>query len=79
MLTPDGKQWIAKEIDERLSASEERMLARMEKIETPLLTEFHKWAEPVASLLQSHTVALRTLDLALEVLKGRADTLERRV
>ena len=55
------------------------MLARMEKIETPLLTEFHKWAEPVASLLQSHTVALRTLDLELEVLKGRADTLERRV
>ena len=37
MLTDDDKQWIAAQI----SASEDRMGARMEKIETALLTEFH--------------------------------------
>jgi hypothetical protein len=40
LLTEDDKKWIASQI----SASEERVGARMEKIETTLLTEFHKWA-----------------------------------
>jgi len=78
MLTPEDKQWISKEIDRGLAASEERMLARLERIETNLLTEFHKWAQPVASRLQSHTAALRTLDLELEALKERTDRLEKR-
>jgi len=51
MLTPEDKQWIATAIDERLAASEERMRVHVEKVETTLLTEFHKWAEPVASRL----------------------------
>jgi len=32
MLTDEDKQWI---------------LERLEKVETTLLTEFHKWASPV--------------------------------
>jgi hypothetical protein len=32
MLTEDDKQWISQ---------------RLEKVETTLLTEFHKWASPV--------------------------------
>ena len=50
MLTDDDKKWIASQIaasdecvgariDARVAASEERM----ERIETALLTEFHKW------------------------------------
>jgi hypothetical protein len=60
MLTDDDKKWIAAQI----SASEERMGARMEKIETALLTEFHKWASPVITRLRSHSDALRTMDLS---------------
>ncbi len=43
MLTDDDKKWIAAEISTQIAASEERMGARMERIETALLTEFHKW------------------------------------
>ena len=72
MLTDDDKKWIAAQI----SASEERMGARMEKVETALLTEFHKWASPVITRLRSHSDALRTMDLELEALQGRVDKLE---
>jgi hypothetical protein len=72
MLTDDDKKWIATEV----SASEERIGARMEKIETALLTEFHKWASPVITRLRSHSDALRTMDLELEALQGRVDKLE---
>jgi hypothetical protein len=73
MLTDDDKNWIATQI----SANEERMGARMEKIETALLTEFHKWASPVITRLRSHSDALRTMDLELEALQGRVDKLEK--
>ncbi len=79
MLTDDDKKWIAAQI----VASEERMTARinageerMEKIETALLTEFHKWASPVITRLRSHSDALRTMDLELEALQGRVEKLE---
>ncbi len=57
MLTPEDKQWITDLLDERL-----------EKLETTMLTEFHKWPQPVVGRLRSHTEALRTLDLELEAL-----------
>ena len=72
MLTDDDKKWIA----DQVSASEERMGARMEKVETALLTEFHKWASPVITRLRSHSDALRTTDLELEALQGRVEKLE---
>jgi hypothetical protein len=76
MLTDDDKKWISAEISSQISASEERMGARMEKVETALLTEFHKWASPVITRLRSQTEALRTLDLELEALQSRVDKLE---
>jgi hypothetical protein len=63
MLTPEDKQWI----DDRL-----------EQLETRMLTEFHKWAQPVVGRLRSHTEAMRTLDLELEALQSRVDKLENR-
>jgi hypothetical protein len=63
MLTPEDKQWI----DDRL-----------EQLETMMLTEFHKWAQPVVGRLRSHTEAMRTLDLELEALQSRVDKLENR-
>ncbi len=76
MLTDDDKKWISTEISRQISGSEERMGARMEKIETALLTEFHKWASPVITRLRSHSDALRTMDLELEALQGRVDKIE---
>ena len=89
MLTDDDKKWIAAEISSQIAASEERMGARidarlaaseerMERIETALLTEFHKWASPVITRLRSHSDALRTMDLELEALQSRVDKLEGR-
>ncbi len=63
MLTPEDKQWI----DDRL-----------EQLETRMLTEFHKWAQPVVGRLRSHTEAMRTLDLELEALQSRVEKLENR-
>ena len=53
MLTDDDKQWIS---------------ARLEKVETTLLTEFHKWASPVELRQKSHAAALRALDAEVESL-----------
>ena len=83
MLTDDDKKWIAAEITaseermgSRMAESEQRTRAGMERIETALLTEFHKWASPVITRLRSHSDAMRTMDLELEALQGRVDKLE---
>jgi hypothetical protein len=47
VLTDEDKQWINE---------------RLEKVETTLLTEFHKWASPVELRQRSHAAALRALD-----------------
>ena len=47
VLTDDDKQWISE---------------RLEKVETTLLTEFHKWASPIELRQKSHAAALRALD-----------------
>jgi hypothetical protein len=47
VLTEQDKQWIQE---------------RLEKVETNLLTEFHKWASPVELRQRSHAAVLRALD-----------------
>lgn len=63
MLTDDDKQWISQ---------------RLEKVETTLLTEFHKWASPVELRQRSHAAALRALDAEVESLSDRLKNLEGR-
>lgn len=58
-LTDDDKRWI----------TEQR-----ERVETGLLTEFHKWAAPTDARLRSHSAALPALDL--EMLHDRVQKLE---
>jgi len=53
VLTDDDKQWIKGEL---------------EKVETTLLTEFHKWASPVGLRQKSHAAALRALGVDVEPL-----------
>ena len=48
MLTDEDKQWIT---------------TQLERVETALLTEFHKWAGPIEMRVRSHSAALRAIDL----------------
>ncbi|MGH9530144.1 MAG: hypothetical protein ACRD2S_09540 [Terriglobales bacterium] len=63
MLTEDDKTWIK---------------AELEKVETTLLTEFHKWASPVELRQKTHAAALRALDAEMESLSDRLKNLEGR-
>jgi len=63
VLTDEDKQWISE---------------RLEKVETTLLTEFHKWASPVELRQRSHAAALRALDAEVESLADRLKNLEGR-
>jgi hypothetical protein len=56
VLTEEDKQWIR---------------GQLEKVETTLLTEFHKWASPVELRQKSHAAALRALDVEVESLSDR--------
>jgi hypothetical protein len=58
-LTDDDKSWIATVIAD----SETRTRAAIERVETSLLTEFHKWASPTGMRAKSHALAIRALDL----------------
>ena len=77
MLTQEDKQWIA----DQIAAGEHRLVTRLEtaetallghigslveKTETALLTEFHKWASPVEMRQRTHAAALRAIDAEME-------------
>ena len=63
MLTEEDKQWISQ---------------RLEKVETALLPEFHKWASPVELRQKSHAAAIRALDTEVEAISDRLKNLEGR-
>jgi hypothetical protein len=63
VLTDEDKQWISE---------------RLEKVETTMLTEFHKWASPVELRQRSHAAALRALDTEVEAQSDRVKNIERR-
>ena len=46
------------EIDRKFATKED-----LERVETALLTEFHKWASPAEARTNSHTATLRAIDL----------------
>jgi hypothetical protein len=52
--------------------------ARLERLETALLREFHKWASPNEARMRTHTAALRAIDLELEAVSERVTKLEER-
>lgn len=64
MLTNEDKQWIS----ERLEEQRRDVTERVEKVETTLLTEFHKWASPLEMRQRSHAAAIRALDAEVEAL-----------
>jgi hypothetical protein len=60
-LTDEDKRWIAE---------------RMERLETTLLTEFHKWASPTELRLRSHNAAIKAMDAEPEAISDRVKNLE---
>jgi hypothetical protein len=48
----------------------------LERVETALLTEFHKWASPAEMRAKSHAQAIRLMDTEMESLAERVDKLE---
>jgi hypothetical protein len=67
---------VDSELKDYLAAMEVRIDARIEKAETTLLSEFHKWASPAELRSRSHAAALRALDLEMEALAERVAKLE---
>jgi hypothetical protein len=63
MLTEEDKQWINE---------------RLEKVETTLLTEFHKSTSPVELRQRSHAAAIKALDAEMESISDRLKNLEGR-
>jgi hypothetical protein len=78
MLTDEDKQWIVKQLEERLGNVKERFTERLEKVETTLLTEFHKWASPIEMRQRSHAAAIKALDVEVESISDRLKNLEGR-
>jgi hypothetical protein len=70
------------ELKQYLDGMEARMKQHVseqcEKVETRLLTEFHKWASPLEARLRTHSAALRAVDLEVEALDDRVKKLEDR-
>lgn len=48
----------------------------LERVETALLTEFHKWASPAEARARTHAAALRAIDLEMESVTERVQKLE---
>jgi hypothetical protein len=49
----------------------------LERVETTLLTEFHKWASPAEARVKTHTAAIRAIDLEMEARTERVQKLEK--
>jgi hypothetical protein len=67
-------------IEARFAGIEARFASKLdlERVETALLTEFHKWASPAEARARTHTATLRAIDLEMEVLTERVQKLEKR-
>ena len=76
MLSDDDKKWIAGQIATQIAESEERLSARIEKTETTLLTEFHKWASPVEMRQRTHAAVQRAIYVEMAALAVRGMKLE---
>ena len=70
VLTDEDKNWILEHL--------ENVREQVEKVETTLLTEFHKWASPIEMRQRSHAMAIRALDAEVETISDRLKKLEQR-
>ena len=85
MLTEEDKQWISKgfekvrtESSERLEKLEIGVSARLQKVETTMLTEFHNSTSPEELRRRSRAAVVRALDAEVQFLSDRLKNLEGR-
>jgi molecular chaperone DnaK (HSP70) len=84
-FTNEDKAWLEEqfqglrtELQARMEQSEKKLRDNIERVETNLLTEFHKWASPNEARQRTHHLAIRDLDMQLEALEERVRKLEER-
>jgi hypothetical protein len=77
----DGKFTDAnKKLDAKFAEMDGKFATKqdLERVETALLTEFHKWASPAEARALTHAAALRAIDLEMESITERVQKLEDR-
>jgi hypothetical protein len=72
----DMQTSLLAEIRAEIRAAEQRTNARVEQVETALLTEFHKWASPLEARIRTHAAAIRAIDAEQEFQADRLKKLE---
>jgi septal ring factor EnvC (AmiA/AmiB activator) len=81
VLTNEDRQWITEQLQGlRTEMAELRaeMQENLERVETTLLSEFHKWASPLEMRIRTHAATLRALDAEMESHADRLKKLEDR-
>ena len=73
-LTEDDKKWLMELMETFVAKFATKQ--DLERVETRLLTEFHKWASPVELRQRSHSAAMRAFDAELEAVSDRVTKLE---
>ena len=73
-LTEDDKKWLMELME--TFAAKFATKQDLERVETRLLTEFHKWASPLDMRVRSHSAALRAIDVELEAVADRVSKIE---
>lgn len=73
-------QELKQYLDAKFAEQDAKFASKMdlERVETALLTEFHKWASPAELRVRSHTSMLGAIDLEMEALRERVQKLENR-
>jgi hypothetical protein len=64
------------ELQSRIDGLRREFDEKLERVETKLLTEFHKWTSPTELRLSAHATAMRAIDLEPENVKERLRNLE---
>jgi len=67
-LSDEDKQWIREEM-RGLREEMQGLRDEIERVETSLLTEFHKWASPLEARQRTHAAAIRALDQEMNICK----------
>jgi hypothetical protein len=70
-------QELKQYLDGKFGEMDAKFKRDLERVETALLTEFHKWASPAEARTRSHTATLRAIDLEMEALTERVQKLEK--
>lgn len=77
-MDDDLKQYLIAMEERMVSALKSYVDERCEKVETTLLTEFHKWASPTEARQSAIKSALKAIDAEMTYIDDRVKKLEGR-